>query len=426
MPEPDPQPGTRDHTLLVLPFTPELLDSPHALLPIIYRSVTASLRSHTVLFCTPRPSIPSTSSPALSLANTDQLHASPSEQLYAALRRDPRAHFHALQTFLGKVYATMAAAQWQVGRVLMDVEVHFLGEDQDHGWETVPKRKGTEVVVLEGHQDIIPPSVTSQFPSPRVIPSADLDDASTLPTSPTPPSSSAPSASPGPPVVALGGTFDHLHAAHKLLLQLALFLATRKLIVGVMADKTLASKSNARLVEPIERRIGAVEEFLLRCGAVRPRASPTRTPTSTPVGKLVDGITGGDGRFGLSGGPKPDADVSAVVMDVVEIQDAFGPTAYDPDIQALVVSRETLSGGQKVNSTRSDKRLSQLEVFVIDVISSDLHTGHYGAAAGEVEGLAKDLRDVMDEGRLKEVKMGSTAIRQWIADGADREVREEA
>jgi hypothetical protein len=44
----------------------------------------------------------------------------------------------------------MAAAQWQIGRVLMDVEVHFLGEDQDHGWEAVLKREGTEVVVLEG------------------------------------------------------------------------------------------------------------------------------------------------------------------------------------------------------------------------------------------------------------------------------------
>jgi pantetheine-phosphate adenylyltransferase len=153
MPDPDPQPGTRDHTLLILPFTPELLDSPHALLPIIYRSVTASLRSHTVLFCTPRPSVLATSSSASAPATSSRIHASPPPQLFAALRRDPRAHFHALQTFLGKVYATMAAAQWQVGRVLMEVEVHFLGEDQDHSWETILKREATTVVVLEGETD---------------------------------------------------------------------------------------------------------------------------------------------------------------------------------------------------------------------------------------------------------------------------------
>src|SRR5690242_15392081 len=76
MSEPDPQSGTRtrDHTLLILPFTPELLDSPHALLPIIYRSVTASLRSHTVLFCTPRRSISATSAPASSPVTSSRLH----------------------------------------------------------------------------------------------------------------------------------------------------------------------------------------------------------------------------------------------------------------------------------------------------------------------------------------------------------------
>lgn len=35
------------------------------------------------------------------------------------------------------------------------------------------------------------------------------------------------------PVVALGGTFDHLHAGHKILLTMAASLTTRKLIVGV-------------------------------------------------------------------------------------------------------------------------------------------------------------------------------------------------
>lgn len=31
--------------------------------------------------------------------------------------------------------------------------------------------------------------------------------------------------------------------------------------------------------------------------------------------------------------------------DIVSIQDVYGPTAVDPDIQALVISKETLSGG---------------------------------------------------------------------------------
>lgn len=35
------------------------------------------------------------------------------------------------------------------------------------------------------------------------------------------------------PVVALGGTFDHLHAGHKILLSMGAWIARRKLIVGI-------------------------------------------------------------------------------------------------------------------------------------------------------------------------------------------------
>jgi phosphopantetheine adenylyltransferase len=36
----------------------------------------------------------------------------------------------------------------------------------------------------------------------------------------------------------------------------------------------------------------------------------------------------------------------SLVYDIVPINDVYGPTATDPNIQALVVSRETASGGK--------------------------------------------------------------------------------
>mgnify|MGYP002718671144 FL=1 len=41
------------------------------------------------------------------------------------------------------------------------------------------------------------------------------------------------------PVVALGGTFDHLHSGHKILLTMAASITSRKLIVGVTGPSGL-------------------------------------------------------------------------------------------------------------------------------------------------------------------------------------------
>ena len=106
----------------------------------------------------------------------------------------------------------------------------------------------------------------------------------------------------------------------------------------------------------------------------------------------------------------------SLVYEIVPIQDIYGPTGSDPNIQALVVSKETASGGKagrlpvpvvrlrcahipgdQVNKFREEEGLPLLKTFVIDVIS-------HSSSRVEVE----------DAEALKQAKMSSTYIRQWI------------
>jgi pantetheine-phosphate adenylyltransferase len=102
-----------------------------------------------------------------------------------------------------------------------------------------------------------------------------------------------------------------------------------------------------------------------------------------------------------------------LIYDVVPINDVYGPTGWDPDIQALVVSKETLPGAASsrnptfpskcwlttstVASLRAQKSFPPLQTFVIDVISS----------------VSSDL-GTDDPLALKNAKMSSTFIREWI------------
>jgi phosphopantetheine adenylyltransferase len=80
---------------------------------------------------------------------------------------------------------------------------------------------------------------------------------------------------------------------------------------------------------------------------------------------------------------------------LVPIHDIYGPTAYDPEISAIVVSEETRAGAESVNKLRKEKDLQQLEMFVIDVIGEE--KGKVG-----LENMAQD-------------KMSSTKIRERLA-----------
>ncbi|CEG38591.1 bifunctional coenzyme a synthase [Plasmopara halstedii] len=121
-------------------------------------------------------------------------------------------------------------------------------------------------------------------------------------------------------LVILGGTFDHLHNGHKKLLSLAVSICANRMLVGVTAQSMLTNKSHAELLEPLEKRKSAVRDYI---AFLNPR----------------------------------------VIVDIVKIEDPFGPAVVIPEPAAMVVSSETLAGAAKINSIRVDRGLPKLYIF---------------------------------------------------------------
>ena len=62
--------------------------------------------------------------------------------------------------------------------------------------------------------------------------------------------------------VCLGGTFDHMHSGHKLLLTQAALLTGKRMLIGVTSDALLQKKKYASVLEPYSKREEYVRQFL--------------------------------------------------------------------------------------------------------------------------------------------------------------------
>jgi phosphopantetheine adenylyltransferase len=166
--------------------------------------------------------------------------------------------------------------------------------------------------------------------------------------------------------VAVGGTFDHLHIGHKLLLT-ATALAVdpysdemtetreRLLTIGITGDELLVNKKFAEFLESWEERWQSTASFL--------NAIIDFTPPENHLPDLQRASDPGpNGKWVLL---KATPDLS---IRFVQISDPFGPTITDESISALVVSKETRSGGKAVNDERTKKGWPPLEVFEVDVL----------------------------------------------------------
>ncbi|OVF06761.1 putative pantetheine-phosphate adenylyltransferase [Clavispora lusitaniae] len=130
-------------------------------------------------------------------------------------------------------------------------------------------------------------------------------------------------------ITAVGGTFDHIHDGHKILLQTAVLYAQKHVIVGVTGPKLLQKKKYAEMLQSLPERINNVCKLL---------------------------------QLHLPSG---------VSFSIYEINDVCGPTGFVRDIDILVTSQETAKGAEFVNKYRKEQGFSSLEVVEVGVVGGD-------------------------------------------------------
>jgi phosphopantetheine adenylyltransferase/predicted metal-dependent HD superfamily phosphohydrolase len=123
----------------------------------------------------------------------------------------------------------------------------------------------------------------------------------------------------------LGGTFDHLHSGHKIMLAVAAACAAQTLVIGLSVDELLAKKKFAAELESFESRSQVLRDYL---HSLHP----------------------------------------ALCVDIHPLHDIYGPSIVLPQLQTLIVSEETRAGGQMVNDRRVERGMTPCEVVVIPLV----------------------------------------------------------
>jgi len=127
-------------------------------------------------------------------------------------------------------------------------------------------------------------------------------------------------------LVALGGTFDVLHAGHRHLLDEAFRLGD-VVLIGVTSDRFVASLDKKHQVRPFASRVRDLNRFLkTQHWYSRARISALREP--------------------------------------------YGPAARRKKLQALIVSRGTLASGHRLNRLRAQNGLPPVDLRTVNLLKA--------------------------------------------------------
>eukprot|EP00056_Hartaetosiga_gracilis_P007161 m.104838 g.104838 ORF g.104838 m.104838 type:complete len:353 (+) comp12646_c0_seq4:51-1109(+) len=151
--------------------------------------------------------------------------------------------------------------------------------------------------------------------------------------------------------VCLGGTFDHLHRGHKLLLTAACLIARNTIHVGVTCEDMLKNKKHLEAMQSLDIRKKVVEDALANlCPNVK--------------------------------------------ANVFTLTDAMGTAATEGHLTCLIASMETQGAISAINSTRMDRGLLPLDLHVVPLLPSGIDNSSKISSTFIRECLLKGKEDI--------------------------------
>ena len=124
-------------------------------------------------------------------------------------------------------------------------------------------------------------------------------------------------------LVAMGGTFDIIHAGHIALLNKS-FSISSKVIIGLSSDQ-LAVKRGKNLANSYSKRLSSLKDVIEK-----------NFPNSS--------------------------------YEISKLENDFGPAVIEGSVKALIVSEETSSKGVKLNELRAERNLPPVEMIIVPMV----------------------------------------------------------
>ena len=125
----------------------------------------------------------------------------------------------------------------------------------------------------------------------------------------------------------MGGTFDHLHKGHKLLIKTALSISNN-LVIGLTTRRLLKSKNYASKLEDYKTREKNLKKFI---------------SSFTDLKRVK----------------------------IIELNEPYGPPINDPEYEGLVVSQDTYPNALKMNEIREKKGFEPMIIITIPLIKGE-------------------------------------------------------